>query len=87
MVSFSLPRNWARFMAESNNQIARDLRPINAIRLLTMFCVMMGHSALFMNIIPSSNPQYMEKVYKITFRADMTHFKLLFQSYRTTIAL
>lgn len=49
-------------MAESNNQIARDLRPINAIRLLTMFCVMMGHSALFMNILPSSNPQYMEKV-------------------------
>lgn len=62
MVSFSLPRNWYRLVSEPNSEISHDLRPINAIRFLTMYCVMVGHCVLFMNVLPQMNPQYMERV-------------------------
>lgn len=62
MVSFSVVRNWYRLVTESGSEVSRDLRPIHAIRLFTMFCVIMGHCGLFINLMPSFNPQYMERV-------------------------
>lgn len=50
-------------MSESGTDLAQDLRPINAMRFLTMFCVILGHCVLLMNSLPTSNPQYMEQNY------------------------
>lgn len=61
IVSFSIPRNWYRLTSKTNSQISNDLRPIQALRFLTMFCVVIGHCVLFTNVMPVYNPQYMEK--------------------------
>lgn len=61
ILSFSIPRNWYRLISKSKSQISNDLRPLQALRFLTMFCVVIGHVVLFMNVMPVYNPQYMEK--------------------------
>lgn len=55
LVSFSLTRNWYKLTGDSgsNSELARDLRPINAIRCLCMFGVILGHSALSLSIVSS----------------------------------
>lgn len=61
VVAFSIPRNWYRLMAKNRSQISDDLRPIQALRFLTMFGVVLGHCVLFTNVMPMYNPEYMEK--------------------------
>lgn len=61
VVTFSLPRNWYRLISKSDNPCSNNLRPIQALRFLTMFCVILGHSVLFTNVMPVYNPQYMER--------------------------
>ncbi|KAJ6641727.1 Nose resistant to fluoxetine protein 6 [Pseudolycoriella hygida] len=61
IVAFSIPRNWYRLVSKTENQMSNDLRPIQALRFLTMYCVVIGHSVLFMNFLPVYNTQYMEK--------------------------
>lgn len=61
VVTFSLTRNWYRLISKSNNPSSNDLRPIQALRFLTMFCVVLGHIVLNVNVLPVYNPQYMEK--------------------------
>lgn len=48
-------------MSKSDSQTSKDLRPIQALRFLTMFCVVIGHCVLFINVMPVYNPQFMEK--------------------------
>lgn len=62
IVSFSIPRNWYRLNSKPDSDISTDLRPIHAIRFLTMMGVILGHVLLFFNVLPSFNPQMMEKV-------------------------
>lgn len=62
LVTFSLLRNWYRLNSKSKNEISMDLRPIHAIRFLSMVLVIMSHCALFINVLPVLNPQYMEGV-------------------------
>lgn len=61
-VSFSIPRNWYRLNSKPENDVSTDLRSIHAIRFLTMLGVIIGHVLLFYNVLPSFNPQEMEKV-------------------------
>ncbi|XP_037044343.1 nose resistant to fluoxetine protein 6-like [Bradysia coprophila] len=61
VVSFSIPRNWYRLTAKVHSQTSDDLRPVQALRFLTMFGVVIGHCVLFMNVMPLYNPEYMEK--------------------------
>lgn len=44
------------------NDIDRDLRCIHALRFITMYCVIIGHTILFLNVFPVYNPQYIELV-------------------------
>lgn len=64
LVSFSLPRNWYRLTGESSpaSDLSRDLRSINAIRVMCMGGVILGHSALSTSITPVYNPQFLESV-------------------------
>ncbi|KAG4081172.1 hypothetical protein HA402_014620 [Bradysia odoriphaga] len=61
VVSFSIPRNWYRLTTKVHSQTSDDLRPVQALRFLTMFGVVIGHCVLFMNVMPLYNPEYMEK--------------------------
>lgn len=62
LVSFSLARNWYRLIGEENDEIARDLRPFNAVRFIFMYCVMMAHIGVFTSVSPTINPEWMEDV-------------------------
>lgn len=62
MVTFSLVRNWYRLTGDSNDEIARDLRPLNALKFITMYGVMLAHVAIFMSVVPVLNPEFLESV-------------------------
>ncbi|XP_055708626.1 nose resistant to fluoxetine protein 6-like isoform X1 [Phlebotomus papatasi] len=62
-VTFSLLRNWYRLMSGPKTNSDKDLRCIHAMRFLTMFCVIIGHTILFLNVFPVFNPQYIEMNY------------------------
>lgn len=62
LVSFSLTRNWYRLIGDSNDEVARDLRAINAIRFLFMYGIVLAHVGVFTNVSPTTNPQFMENV-------------------------
>lgn len=61
-VSFSFLRNWHRLTMIPKSDIDRDLRCIHALRFITMYCVIIGHTILFLNVFPVYNPQYIELV-------------------------
>ena len=62
LVSFSIYRNWSRLTARSREQVNKDFRFFQAIRFLTMYFVILGHSNMAFTIAPSLNPQDQEKV-------------------------
>lgn len=61
-VSFSFLRNWNRLTMVPKTKSDRDLRCIHALRFITMYCVIIGHTILFLNVFPVYNPQYIELV-------------------------
>lgn len=62
LVSFSLTRNWYRLIGDSNDEVARDLRAINAIKFLFMYGIVLAHVGVFTSVSPIANPQFMENV-------------------------
>lgn len=62
LVSFSLPRNWYKLISDSNGELSRDLRAINAMRTFCMFGVICGHAALANSMSTQRNTYYMEEV-------------------------
>ncbi|KXJ81468.1 hypothetical protein RP20_CCG019556 [Aedes albopictus] len=55
LVSFSILRNWYRLTSRSDDPLSRDLRFLQAIRFLTMYLVISGHSAFVFYILPTQN--------------------------------
>uniref|UniRef100_A0A182FHE2 Acyltransferase 3 domain-containing protein n=1 Tax=Anopheles albimanus TaxID=7167 RepID=A0A182FHE2_ANOAL len=72
LVAFSLPRNWHTLMTVPEQQrlpigppsSRDDLRFVHAVRFLTMYLVIAGHSMLFNCILPLLNPEYVEMHYR-----------------------
>lgn len=58
---FSLRRNWFILSAPTKPE-HRDLRFIQAVRVLTTFGVIIGHCGWFSIILPSYNPIFIEDV-------------------------
>jgi hypothetical protein len=65
---FSLRRNWY-ILSSPTKPEHRDLRFIQAVRVLTTFGVIIGHCGWFSIILPSYNPIFIEDV-----RASATRF-------------
>lgn len=60
--SFSITRNWNKLIAKPTSDLSKDLNFIHSLRFLTMYGVIVGHSILFYNIFPISNPEFVEEV-------------------------
>nr|XP_029732450.1 nose resistant to fluoxetine protein 6-like isoform X2 [Aedes albopictus] len=63
LVSFSMLRNWYRLTSRSDDPLSRDLRFLQAIRFLTMYLVISGHSAFVFYILPTQNASKKEMLY------------------------
>lgn len=56
----------------------RDLRFLGALRTLTLFGVIIGHCAWYVNFIPSINPIFVEDVsILMSFGKDWQNLKIL----------
>ena len=62
LTAFSLLRNHHRLFNDNRWSESKDLRFLDTIRFLSMFCVMLGHSAMTHSVLPLDNPQFIEKV-------------------------
>lgn len=70
LLAFSLKRNWLRLIRTSSSLEEREMnfKFLNALRFLSMYCVVGGHALLFYAVFPIINTEYMEQVRKTTFR-------------------
>lgn len=66
LLAFSLKRNWLRLIWTSSSLEEREMnfKYLNALRFLSMYCVVGGHVLLFYAVFPIINTEYMEQVRK-----------------------
>lgn len=60
--SFSIKKNWERFISKPNTDIAKDFVYIHTIRVITICFIVFAHVFIGYNFAPSVNPEFIEEV-------------------------
>lgn len=78
MVSFSIVRNWYKFIGPSNDH---SLKTINTMRFAFMLLVVAVHTMFFHNSLPVLNPDFMEQRYHQLSSMFLINGTILMQSF------
>jgi hypothetical protein len=79
--AFSLRRNLRTLFSNSNEELSREFRFIQAFRFLGMCLVIYAHVCLSNGLFPSQNPEEMEKIYHTVMVAVISNGTQIVQAF------